>query len=106
MFAQYAVATDDANLDDCPIDLEPTHLPELVYPGLPAGGGRQAGGSVTVEFTVAEDGTTKDVRLVSSTNPIYERAALRPVLKYRYSPRPQPCNHQLRLDFEEWIQDR
>ena len=106
MFAQHAAATDDENLDACPTDLEPTRVPELAYPGLPAGGGSRAGGSVTVEFTVAEDGTTKDVRFVSSTNSIFERGALRTILKYRYSPRPQSCIHQLRLDFEEWIQDR
>ena len=106
MLVQHAVATDDTNLDACPADIEPTHRPELVYPGLSAGGGRQAGGSVTVEFTISEDGTTTDVRLVSSTNSIYERPALRTVLKYRYAPRPQSCIYQLQLDYEDWIQDR
>lgn len=44
-------------------------------------------GHVDVQFTVSETGTVKDVVVVFSTSEIFNRAATRTVLKYRYKPR-------------------
>jgi len=44
-------------------------------------------GYVTVIFTVTAEGTTKDVRVVESSHKMFERAATKAALKYKYKPR-------------------
>ena len=99
MLTQNVVARDEANLDACPADLQPTFLSELEYPGLPAGGGEPLAGWATIEFVVSEDGSTADARVVESSNRLFERGALRTILKSKYPPRSASCLHRLRLDF-------
>ena len=44
-------------------------------------------GWVILEFTVNEAGTTEDIRVLDSSNGIFETAAVRSVEKYKYRPR-------------------
>ncbi len=47
-------------------------------------------GWVIVEFTIAEDGTVRDPRVVESSSSVFEREAIRAVQRWRY--RPQIAN--------------
>ncbi len=74
------------------------------YPRVPASRGQE--GYVVVEFTIAKDGTVRDVRVVESSSSVFERSAIRAVQRWRY--RPQIRDGQaydrtgvrVRLDFE------
>lgn len=44
-------------------------------------------GDVTVEFTITVEGTVVNPRVISSTNPGFEQAALNAVSRWRYRPR-------------------
>jgi protein TonB len=42
-------------------------------------------GDVTLRFTVDVDGTTKDIEVVESTSPVFERPAVEALGKWRYA---------------------
>ncbi|MFO7286736.1 MAG: TonB family protein [Gammaproteobacteria bacterium] len=56
-----------------------------VYPQRAAQRGLE--GYVIVEFTVTRTGTTKDIRVVESTNPIFDKPAMDAAAKFKYKPR-------------------
>lgn len=56
-----------------------------VYPQEAARRGEE--GSVIVEFTVTTRGTTKDVHVVRSTDPVFEKAAVSAAGQFLYAPR-------------------
>jgi len=56
-----------------------------VYPARAAARGLE--GYVIVEFTVTRTGTTKDIRVVESSNSIFDRAAVEAAAKFKYKPR-------------------
>ena len=100
VLAQSATAGDEPNIESCPAELEPTFLAKVESPGLPAGGGKPPTGWAIVEFVISEDGSTTNAKVVEASNRIFERGAVRTVLKSKYAPRSAPCLHQLRVDFE------
>jgi protein TonB len=48
---------------------------------------RELEGSVIVEFTITRHGTVTDIRVVESTNPVFEPSAVSAVARTRYRPR-------------------
>jgi len=44
-------------------------------------------GWVQVQFTITATGTVKDAVVVKSSNPIFEDAAIKAILRYRYNPK-------------------
>lgn len=56
-----------------------------VYPARAAARGLE--GYVIVEFTVTRTGTTKDIRVVESSNSLFDRAAIDAAAKFKYKPR-------------------
>lgn len=56
-----------------------------VYPAAASRAGLE--GYVVVEFTVTRNGTVTDVRVVESTDRVFERAAVQAAAKFRYRPR-------------------
>ena len=44
-------------------------------------------GSCVVEFTVTKTGTVRDARAIECTSPLFERAAVNAVAKFKYKPR-------------------
>jgi TonB family protein len=72
-------AADEAN------DYLPVVKTAPFYPPEAAAQGRE--GDVVVEFTVTERGRTRDVTVVSSTDSIFEEAALLAASQFRYVPR-------------------
>ncbi len=44
-------------------------------------------GDVIVQYTITANGSVRDAVIVSSTSPIFNKEALKSVLKYRYKPR-------------------
>ena len=44
-------------------------------------------GYVIVEFTVTENGSTRDAFVVESTSTLFDRAAIEAALKFKYKPR-------------------
>ena len=63
-------------------------------------------GSVVVKFTITRTGGVADIVVVDSTNPLFDRSAIRAVQKYKYQPyvvNGVPIdlpNQQIRLTFE------
>jgi TonB family protein len=74
-----AAAQDDRSLIPL-VRIAPTYPPEALAAGLD--------GAVTLEFTIATDGTTTDVVVVDSTAPEFEAAAMTALLRWRYTPPP------------------
>ena len=78
-----------------------------IYPRRAAA--RGLGGWVLVRFTVTAAGSVKDVEVVESTDPIFERAAVQAALKFKYKPRVVDGEtvevtgvlHYIRFDVEE-----
>lgn len=79
-------------------DLRPEMAPQALDAGVPVfqvpplypPRARRAGieGVVTVEFTIADDGSVKDPRIVSAEPPrVFERAVLRAIRRWRFQPR-------------------
>jgi periplasmic protein TonB len=56
-----------------------------VYPQRAAQRGLE--GHVIVEFTVTRTGSTRDVVVIESSNPIFDRSAVEAAYKFRYRPR-------------------
>ena len=56
-----------------------------VYPARAAARGLE--GYVVVQYTVAQDGSTKDVTALESTSTLFERSAIESAMKYKYQPR-------------------
>ena len=56
-----------------------------IYPRRAAA--RGLSGWVLVIFTVTSSGTVKDVRVLESTDKIFERAAIQAALRFKYRPR-------------------
>jgi protein TonB len=48
---------------------------------------RDLEGQVTLEFTIGAEGTTKDIHVIESSDPIFEEPAVSAVSRWRYSPR-------------------
>ena len=48
-------------------------------------------GFVELEFTIAANGTTKDVVIVDSTSPEFEEPAVAALLRWRYAPSNMSC---------------
>ena len=59
------------------------------YPDEALKAGRQ--GSVELEFTIAANGTTKDVVIVNSSSPEFEAPAVAALLRWRYLPTNVSC---------------
>jgi protein TonB len=78
-----------------------------IYPRRAAA--RGLAGWVLVRFTVTSLGSVKDVEVLESTDPIFERAAVQAALKFKYKPRivdGEPVEvtgvlHYIRFDVEE-----
>lgn len=78
-----------------------------IYPRRAAA--RGLAGWVLVRFTVTAAGSVKDVKVVESTDPIFERAAVQAALKFKYKPRIVDGEavevtgvlHYIRFDVEE-----
>ncbi len=78
-----------------------------IYPRRAAA--RGLAGWVLVRFTVTSAGSVKDVEVLESTDPIFERAAAQAALKFKYKPRivdGEPVEvtgvlHYIRFDVEE-----
>ena len=78
-----------------------------IYPRRAAA--RGLAGWVLVRFTVTAAGSVKDVEVVESTDPIFERAAVQAALKFKYKPRIVDGEavevtgvlHYIRFDVEE-----
>ena len=47
---------------------------------------RGQSGDVTLRFTIAADGATKDIEVVNSSSPIFEEPAVQALSKWRYAP--------------------
>ncbi len=60
------------------VRIEPQYPPQAVQRGLE--------GWVTVQFTVAADGSVRDARVLRSSHAVFEREALRAVLRFKYRP--------------------
>lgn len=58
---------------------------QAVYPHLARTRGLE--GHVVVEFTVTEQGTVRDARIVESSDRVFDRSALAAVARFRYRPR-------------------
>ena len=56
-----------------------------IYPPRAAARGEE--GHVIVQYTVATDGTTKDVIIIETTSSLFDRAAIESAQKYKYKPR-------------------
>ena len=56
-----------------------------VYPARALNRGLE--GYVIVEFTVTENGSTRDAFVVESTSTLFDRAAVEAALKFKYKPR-------------------
>jgi TonB family protein len=65
------------------MDYLPTYKVSPYYPAAAQG----IGGSVIVEFTVTERGRTRDVSVISSTDSVFEEAAIWAARQFRYMPR-------------------
>jgi len=78
-----------------------------IYPRRAAA--RGLAGWVLVRFTVTSAGSVKDVEVLESTDPIFERAAVQAALKFKYKPRIVDGEavevtgvlHYIRFDVEE-----
>lgn len=62
-------------------------------------------GYVVVEFTVTVDGTTRDIRVLDSSDSAFEREAVRAVQRWKYRPamkdgEPVAVRLRVRVDFE------
>ena len=90
-----AAPTVAADLPQCAKGLVPVVKVEPQIP-LPAGGPRPFDEWVTVQLIVGTDGRPDDPSVVdsSSSSRIFEIAALRAVLKYKYPLRADACIHQ------------
>jgi protein TonB len=65
-------------------ELTPIARVQPVYPY--AAARRELEGRVVVEFTVTARGTVRDPRVVTSSDAVFERAALAAALRFRYRP--------------------
>lgn len=70
-----ALAQEDADLWPI-VRVAPEYPPEAIAQGLE--------GSVVLEFTVAESGSTKDIRVVESSSPLFEEPAIAALRKWKY----------------------
>jgi TonB family protein len=68
-----------------PAEYLPTVAVPPVYPPLAAERGLE--GYVVVQYTVTETGSTADVRVLDSSDPLFNASAIESVQKYRYPPR-------------------
>jgi TonB family protein len=59
------------------------------YPDAALAAGRE--GEVTLEFTIAANGTVRDVVVVDSSSPEFEAAAVTALLRWRYLPTNVEC---------------
>lgn len=59
--------------------------PPPAYP--PAAANRGLEGQAIIEFTIDENGNTKDAFVVSSSNPVFEQTSIDSVLQQKYKPR-------------------
>jgi TonB family protein len=87
--AAAASATDgQAQAQSGPANLSREYLPLVtaapIYP--PPAAARGLEGYVVAKYTVATDGTTKDIEIVESSDPVFENASIESVEKYRYRP--------------------
>ncbi len=65
------------------VRINPTYPPDAVAAGL--------SGEVTLEFTIAANGTVKDAIVIDSTASTFEASAIAAVLRWRYSPTNVEC---------------
>jgi protein TonB len=85
-------------------ELSPLSTPPPLYP--PTARARRQEGFVEVEFTVAEDGKVRDIRVIRSDPPgVFERAAERSVRRWRFEPHrvqgePMAVRARQRIEFE------
>lgn len=70
---------EERNKDILPIEREaPTYPAEALEQGL--------NGHVDLVFTITPQGTTKDIKIISSTSPLFEESAMQALAKFKYEP--------------------
>ena len=75
-----------------------------VQPTFPREALRQGmSGKVVALMTIAANGTVTDVRIISSTNRIFDREAIRALMQWKYAP--EPTGFQNRVDIEFNLKD-
>lgn len=72
-----------ASADDTPKEYVPVFKIAPYYPEAASG----AEGSVIVEFTVTEQGRTKDFEIIESSNPVFNEPTIWVAKQFRYAPR-------------------
>jgi len=78
MTGSAALAQDTADVLPL-VRIAPDYPAEAVAQGLE--------GQVLLEFTIARDGTTKDIRVIESSSPLFEEPSIRALRRWRYMPR-------------------
>lgn len=76
---QLLIATGRGSTESRP----PIRMPRYPVPAQRAG----IQGYAVVEYTVTTAGTTRDIRLAESSNPIFDRSCVEAAEKFRYRPR-------------------
>ena len=93
-------------LPEIATDILPTTRVEPVYPPRALRAGIE--GTVTVEFTIATDGSVKDLEIVSANPPeIFDRAVLNAVKRWKFSPEKvdgKPVEQRARQDIRFSLQ--
>ena len=56
-------------------------------------------GRVVALMTISANGTVTDVKILSSTNRMFEREAVRALMQWRYAPEPTGFYNQVEIDF-------
>lgn len=70
---------EERNKDILPIEREaPTYPAEALEQGL--------NGHVDLVFTITPQGTTKDIKIISSTSPLFDESAMQALAKFKYEP--------------------
>ena len=92
--AASAAHATDSTFPRCPEDLKADEPVVPIYPS-----DRYEEAWVVVEFVVQSDGSTANPRVIESSSRIFERSAVRAILKTRYAERTEPCLHRERLNY-------
>jgi protein TonB len=86
-----------------PVRVSPGQGPGLVkkvepqYPPIARAGRME--GKVVVDAVIRKDGTVSDVKVLSSTNPLFEQACVEAVKQWRFTPGPQDVILTVNVNF-------
>lgn len=98
----FALPNGARELTSCP---DPVMAPSVVYSPYPAG--LPHSGVVVISTIISFDGTTRDLRIVSSPSPKFEKAALEAVRQWRFRPATcdrEPVEVRINVDFAAQVQ--